>query len=152
MDVRWMCRKDMPAVLEIERQSFEFPWSEDDFIRCLRYPRCIGMVVESDGRVVGFMMYALYKFRLHLLTLAVHRDFRRRGVGTRLMQKLFGKLSYQRRNRIVLEVRETNLSAQMFFREMGFRAVSVLRDFYEETTEDAYQMSFRLTVPEAVQN
>ena len=42
-----------------------------------------------------------------------------------------------------LEVRETNLPAQIFFRESGFRAVSVLRDYYQDTTEDAYVMQYR---------
>ena len=43
----------------------------------------------------------------------------------------------------MLEVRETNLPAQLFFRAHGFRAVSVLRDFYEDTAEDAYLMQYR---------
>ena len=51
--------------------------------------------------------------------------------------------SQQRRNRILLEIRETNLDAQLFFRDSGFRAISVLRDFYDDTTEDAYLMQFR---------
>ena len=59
------------------------------------------------------------------------------------IEKLTGKLSHQRRSRILLEVRETNLAAQLFFRKCGFRAVSVLRDFYEDTTEDAYLMQYR---------
>ncbi len=58
------------------------------------------------------------------------------------IQKLISKLSHQRRNRILLEVRETNLAAQLFFRDAGFRAISVLRDFYDDTTEDAYLMQF----------
>ena len=57
--------------------------------------------------------------------------------------KLIGKLSSQRRSRITLEVRETNLAAQLFFRSAGFRAVSVLRAFYEDTPEDAYLMQYR---------
>jgi ribosomal-protein-alanine N-acetyltransferase len=63
--------------------------------------------------------------------------------------KLVGKLSAQRRTRIVLEVRETNLDAQIFFRSQGFRAVNVLRDFYEDTTEDAYLMQLRYRPTEA---
>ena len=47
------------------------------------------------------------------------------------------------RNRIVLEIRETNLAAQLFFRNSDFRAVSVLRDYYDDTTEDAYVMQYR---------
>jgi ribosomal-protein-alanine N-acetyltransferase len=60
-----------------------------------------------------------------------------------MLGKLIAKLSAQRRTRIVLEVRETNLAAQLFFRQQGFRAVSLLRDFYEDTTEDAYLMQYR---------
>ena len=140
--IRWMIRRDMPEVLGIESGSFEFPWTEDDFIRCLRQRNCIGMVAEQDQCVVGFMIYELHKTRLHILNFAVHSEFRRSGVGLQMVQKLIGKLSPQRRTKILLEVRETNLSAQLFFRDTGFRATSVLRDFYEDTIEDAYLMSF----------
>ena len=140
--IRWMIRRDMPEVLGIETSSFEFPWSEDDFIRCLRQRNCIGMVAEYDGRVVGFMIYELHKTRLHILNFAVQAEFRRSGVGLQMVNKLIGKLSPQRRTRILLEVRETNLAAQLFFRNAGFRATTVLRDFYDDTTEDAYLMSY----------
>jgi len=49
----------------------------------------------------------------------------------------------------MLEIRETNLSAQLFFRALGFRAVSVLRDFYEDTPEDAYLMQYRYSAAAA---
>jgi ribosomal-protein-alanine N-acetyltransferase len=141
--IRWMIRRDMPEVLATEKASFEFPWLEDDFIRCLRQRNCIGMVAEHDDRVVGFMIYELHKARIHVLNLAVSPDCRRRGVGSQMVAKLAAKLSPQRRSRIVLEVRETNLGAQLFFRENGFRAVSVLRGFYADTPEDAYVMQHR---------
>jgi [ribosomal protein S18]-alanine N-acetyltransferase len=147
--IRWMIRRDMAEVLEIEHQGFEFPWSEDDFIRCLRQRNCIGMVAEHDDRVIGFMIYELHRTRLHLLNFAVALDYRRRRAGTQMLAKLLGKLSSQRRTRIVLEVRETNLAAQLFFRNLNFRAVSVLRDFYDDTTEDAYLMQYRYRPTEA---
>lgn len=141
--IRWMIRRDMPAVLDIENQSFEFPWSEEEFIRCLRQRNCIGMVAEHDEQVVGFMIYELHKNRLHILNFAVDPNARRTGVGRAMVDKLIGKLSHDRRNRIMLEVRETNLDAQLFFRNLGFRAISVLRDFYDDSTEDAYLMQLR---------
>lgn len=146
--IRWMIRRDMAEVLDIEQQGFEFSWSEDDFIRCLRQRNCIGMVAEHDDRVVGFMIYELHRTRLHLLNFAVAEDIRRQRVGTQMLSKLLAKLSAQRRTRIVLEVRETNLAAQLFFRSLGFRAVSLLRDFYEDTTEDAYLMQYRYRATE----
>jgi len=141
--IRWMIRRDMPEVLDIEQEGFEFPWLEEDFIRCLRQRNCIGMVAEYEDRVVGFMIYELHKSRIHILNFAVADDYRRRGVGSQMVAKLIAKLSSQRRNRILLEVRETNLAAQLFFRENGFRAVSVLRSYYEDTPEDAYAMQYR---------
>jgi len=138
--IRWMIRRDMPEVLQIEIESFEFPWLEDDFIRCLRQRNCIGMVAEVDDRVAGFMIYELHKSRIYVLNFAVAPDLRRHSIGSQMVAKLIGKLSLQRRIGIVLEVRETNLGAQLFFRENGFRAVSVLRDYYADTPEDAYLM------------
>ena len=117
--------------------------SEEEFIRCLRQRDCIGMVAECAERVVGFMIYEIHPTSLHVLSFAVHPNFRRRTVGTAMIQKLFSKLAYQRRNRIQLEVRETNLSAQLFFRQLGFRATGVLRNFYEDSTEDAFLMQYR---------
>lgn len=141
--IRWMIRRDMPEVLQIETGSFEFPWFEEDFIRCLRQRNCIGMVAEHGERVVGFMIYELHKTRLHVLNFAVAPEYRRMEVGQQMIDKLVSKLSSQRRTRISLEVRETNLAAQLFFKENGFRATAVLRDFYDDSTEDAYVMQYR---------
>ncbi len=151
--IRWMIRRDMPEVLAIERDSFEFPWSEEEFLACLRQRNCIGMVAEHDQRVVGFMVYELNKTRIHVLNFAVACDHRRQGVGRQMIAKLVAKLSSQRRTRVTLEVRERNLPAQLFFRAAGFRAVSVLRSFYQDTPEDAYLMQYRYrpeTAPAAV--
>ena len=60
------------------------------------------------------------------------------------MAKLISKLSSDRRTRITLEVRETNLPAQLFFRHEGFKALKVLRAFYEDSGEDAYLLQYRL--------
>lgn len=143
LHIKWLVRADMPQVLDIENASFEFPWSEETFIRCLRQRNCIGKVAVYDDQIAGFVIYELHKNRLHVLNIAVHPEFRRRGVATELINNLIGKLSAQRRSRITLEVRETNLDAQLFFSSLGFRAVSVLQDFYDDTTEDAYSFVFR---------
>jgi len=144
VQIRWMIRRDMPEVLEIERQSFEFAWTEEDFLCCLRQRNCIGMVAERQERIVGFMIYELLKSQLHVLNFAVAPQDRRQGVGTQMVEKLVNKLSQQRRQDITLEVRETNLAAQLFFRTQGLQAHGVLRNHYEDTEEDAYVMRYQL--------
>lgn len=146
LHIRWMIRRDFPEVLEIEGESFEYPWSNGDFVDALRCRNCIGMVAEHEDQVVGFMLYNLCRSRLHVINFAVGKDYRRRGVGAQMTAKLIGKLSPHRRSRILLEVRETNLPAQLFFRAQGFRAVNTLRDYYDQlddAPEDAYQMQYR---------
>jgi ribosomal-protein-alanine N-acetyltransferase len=142
--IRWMIRRDMPEVLQTEQESFEFSWTEEDFLRCLRQRNCIGMVAEQGEKVVGFMIYELHKNKLHILNFAVHPAFRRYGVGAQMVAKLISKLSSHRRTRITLEVRETNLGAQLFFQKQGFKALRVLRAFYEDSGEDAYLLQYRL--------
>lgn len=143
--IRWMIRRDMPEVLQIEQDSYDHPWTEEEFLRCLRQRNCIGMVAELGEKVVGFMIYELHKQKLHILNFAVHSAHRRQRVGEQMMQKLVSKLSSHRRDCITLEVRESNLVSQLFFRESGFRAVRVIRKHYEDTSEDAYLMQYRFS-------
>ena len=143
--IRWLVSRDMEEVLDIEQESFEFPWTEEDYLRCLRSRNCIGMVAEYHGQVAGYMIYELGKNKIQLLNMATASRFRHCGVATQMIAKLIGKLSLQRRNRITFEIRETNLPAQLFFRAAGFRATQVLRNFYEHMHEDAYLMQYRYT-------
>jgi [ribosomal protein S18]-alanine N-acetyltransferase len=140
--IRWMIRRDMPEVLQTEQESFEYSWTEEDFLRCLRQRNCIGMVAENGEKVVGFMIYELHKSKLHILNFAVHPRCRRTSVGSQMVAKLISKLSSHRRTRVTLVVRETNLVAQLFFRAQGFRATRVLRSYYEDSGEDAFLMQY----------
>jgi ribosomal-protein-alanine N-acetyltransferase len=142
--IRWMIRRDMPEVLRTEQDSFDYSWTEEDFLKCLRQRNCIGMVAEFGDKVVGFMIYELHKTKLHVLNFAVHPEFRRTGVGRQMVAKLIGKLSSHRRTKITLAVRETNLPAQLFFKTLDFRAIKVMRGYYEDSGEDAFMMQFRV--------
>lgn len=148
VQIRWLIRRDMAEVLEIEQASFDHAWTEEDFLCCLRQRNCIGMVAEHNHEIVGFMIYELHKSKLRILNFAVAPSARRQGVATQMVRRLVDKLSQQRRKEIALEVRETNLSAQKFFHSQGFRAVCVLRDHYDDTEEDAYVMNYRLVETE----
>lgn len=139
VDITWMIRQNLAEVMEIENLSFPWPWTEDELLSCLSQRNCIGLVAKRDGVIAGFMVYELLKSKLHVLNFAVHPEFRRQQVGSQMVDKLISKLSQQRRTEIVLEVRERNLAAQLFFKRCGFEAEGVIRGHYEDTDEDAYQ-------------
>lgn len=143
-----MIARDMSEVLAIENRSYESPWVEDDFIRFLRQKNCIGMVAKYDNRVVGFMIYEIHKQQLRILNFAVHPEVRRESIGCQMVEKLIGKLSRQRRNKILLEISEYNTPAQQFFSEMGFKATSVLKNYYDDCDEDAYVFRYELDDPD----
>ena len=143
--VRWMIRRDMPYVMDIESGSFESPWSEEDFIRCLNQKNVIGMSAEYDDQIIGFVLYELSKTRIRLIRVAVDPDCRRRGIGTQIIAKLAGKLSPERRRKIELDVMESNLVGQVFFRECGFLAILTIRGLHSD--EDAYRMIRSIRLP-----
>nr|WP_245764689.1 ribosomal protein S18-alanine N-acetyltransferase [Planctomicrobium piriforme] len=144
VQIRWLIRRDMAEVLRIEQASTPNPWNDEDFLCCLRQRNCIGMVAEHNHRILGFMIYELHKSRLHILNFAVAPEGRRHGIGSQMVLRLVDKLSQQRRSEILLEIREGNLDAQLFFKKQNFKAVCVLRRHFDDTAEDAYIMQFRL--------
>ena len=148
LHIRWLIRRDLSAVLRIEDASFRVPWTEDEFVRSLRLRNVIGMVAEHQDMVIGYMIYELHRDSIHLLSIAVHPDFRRQGVGAAMLAKLVSKL-YQRRGKITTLASEINLDAQVFLREYGFRATEVVKDHYRPH-EDAYFFVYRQPVTASV--
>jgi ribosomal-protein-alanine N-acetyltransferase len=140
-----MLQRDMPRVLQIERDSFETPWTKTDFGKMLRRRDCIGIVAEHGGVLVSFAVYLLAG-HVELYNLAVVHEYRGLGVGKAVVEKLKTKLGRRPRSRraIGLNVCEYNLNAQQFFRSQGFRAVAVLRDWHATGTTDAYRMVYRV--------
>lgn len=144
--IRFMIRSDLPEVVAIEQQVFDFPWTEKEFIGTLRSRNSIGMVVEhsQSRRVLGFCVYELAKNTIEIMTLAVMVEWQRKGVGALIVEQLIAKLSPERRTRILACVREWNLGAHLFFARQGFKATGVLRDYYDDSDEDAYAFMYRL--------
>jgi ribosomal protein S18 acetylase RimI-like enzyme len=157
VQVRWMIRRDMKQVVDIESQVFgAYAWSESQFIDSLRQRNVIGLVAEpkhprcESESIAGFVVYELHRRSLVIQSLAVDPSCQRHWVATELIGKLIGKLSPQRRSIIRVKVRESNLAALKFFAACGFEAVKVLRNECEYLhlddaiggREDAYLMQY----------
>lgn len=142
--ISWMIRRDLPEVLKIEDESFKYPWDEQDFVSVLMQRNCIGMVAKFEDKIVGYMLYELHKTDLHVINFAVDYHMRRHKIGTAMVDKLKTKLSNQRRTKLIMEVADYNLGAQIFFQKQGFKAIGVLRDFYDECDADAYLMEYEI--------
>jgi ribosomal-protein-alanine N-acetyltransferase len=141
--IRWMIRRDLHSVVAIEKDVFDYPWSQQEFLIALGQRNCSGMVAERNEEVVGYMVYELHKTRIELLNFAVRPRSQRLGVGSAMIEKLKSKLAYERRSKISLELRERNLDGQLFFRQAGFKCTSILHGWYAVEEESiAYRMQF----------
>jgi ribosomal-protein-alanine N-acetyltransferase len=146
VSLRWGLRRDLDAAMGIEDGCFDWAWDEATFIECLRQRNHIWHVAEHNERVVGYVIYAIEKTRIEVLNFAVHPRVWRRGVGTAMVAKLTGKLSSERRTHIAVNVRETNLDAQLFFKACGFECVGTLNAPWVDGPPDeaAYRFVYRL--------
>lgn len=140
----WIMFRHMPYVVAIEQASFEYPWTEDEFLTCMRQSNTIGVSVLQGDCVVGYAVYELCQRRIYLTNLAVHPRHRRQGVATSLLSKLKAKLHPERRTSIRCKVREGNLPAQLLLRSCGFLCVDTLRSAYRENDEDAYFFEYEV--------
>jgi [ribosomal protein S18]-alanine N-acetyltransferase len=143
VNMRFLCRSDMPDVLWIEANSFPNPWPESDFLAHLRQKTTIGLVAECEGRVVGFVLYEFEVDGLNVVNFAVRPDYRRAGVGRQMIAKLVGKLR-MRWMCITAATREANLGMQLFLKACGWKARQILPGHFEDTGETAYVFEYRL--------
>jgi len=137
--LRWIISSDLPALEPLAYQCPALQWSEDDFRECFRSVDTIGKIAEIDGSAVGFLIYKL-DHELHevfIKNVAVAPDCWRMGIGRALVQSLDVKLA-QTYDRISALIPESDMPAQLLLRDAGYKAVRVLRRWFDE--EDAYLM------------
>ena len=142
--IRNMQEDDISAILEIEQVSFATPWPVQSFIDEIRKKYAFSKVAVFGGKVIGYACadYALHESRI--LKLAVHRDFRRRGVATMLMNEMIAELKNKGCVFMYLKVRASNTAAQKFYELFGFKVETVRKKYYDDPPEEALLMMGRI--------
>ncbi|HZQ03644.1 MAG TPA: ribosomal protein S18-alanine N-acetyltransferase [Gaiellaceae bacterium] len=131
---------DLPAIEEIERRAYRTPWSRSMFASELAKSSsiCLG-AVESD-RLVGYVINSRYVDAWHVMNIAVDPDYQRRGIATRLLERLFELTRDDDRRGYTLEVRVSNLEAIRLYEKLGFERRGTRRGYYTDNREDALVM------------
>lgn len=136
-----MRRRHLRSVLRIEGLVYPRPWSASLFTSELALRRTRAYHVAKSGPdVIGYSGLMLGTEDAHVTTIAVHPDWHRRGVGTRLMLNM-ARVSHERGARnMTLEVRVANTGAQALYQAFGFAPAGIRKNYYSETNEDALVM------------
>jgi len=126
-------RADLLAVYRIEQSSFPQPWPFSAFEQYLGEP---GFLVATDGSVIGYVVAdTVHKHgrRMgHIKDLAVHEEYRRGGVGSKLLKRAIGILDTEGADAVKLEVRESNESAIELYCEHGFEQRTTVPNYYSD--------------------
>lgn len=131
---------DVSEVVEIERMSFTTPWSEAAFLGEILKLYSLTKVAALRGKIIGYICVEHIMDEGHILNLAVHPDFRRRSIGTKLMEEVMDELKKNDCRYLYLEVRVSNLGARKFYERSGFRVVGIRKNYYASPIADAALM------------
>jgi len=145
INVRDAAIDDLEGILNIERGSFEFPWSERMFINQLQLKNIAAVLVaEADSTVVGYAIVWFENHDSHILNIAVSPDFRKRGVGNRIVDEVVKRSREKNCRRLYLEVRRRNRRARDFYLGRGFTVKKMVEGYYQENGEDALVLELSL--------
>ena len=141
VSVREMRESDIDRILEIERESFSPPWSREAFL--LELTKNIlakYIVVEVDGKVVGYGGIWLIIDEGHVTNIAVDKEYRGLGLGNKLLEGLIQLCIDRDIKHITLEVRKSNEVAKGLYKKYGFKECGIRPGYYTDNNEDAIIM------------
>ncbi len=140
--LRKMTLDDVQQVIAIDQISFSLPWPVSSF----RYEltenlasRC--WVAELDGRVAAMLVAWLIVDEIHIATIATHPDFRKQGIGEKLLLHTLQSAKADGAVSSFLEVREGNDAAIMMYRKLGYVESGRRAGYYKDNGEDAILMN-----------
>jgi ribosomal-protein-alanine N-acetyltransferase len=145
LKIRKMTLDDLEQVVAIDQVSFSLPWPPRSFqFELTDNPASRCWVAESDERVVGMLVGWLIVDEIHIATIATHPDFRKQGIGKKLLSFALQSAGEEGAVSSFLEVRESNTVALEMYRKFGYVEDGRREGYYKDNGEDAILMSVQL--------
>ena len=124
-------------VAELEKICFSDPWSEKSVASELDNPLSLWLVAEDDGCVAGYIGSQTVMDESDMMNVAVHPDYRRQGIGEKLVSVLVDALKEKGSHCLTLEVRASNENAISLYKKLDFQQVGLRKNYYHNPKEDA---------------
>ncbi len=135
-----MVQADLTDVLEISTLSLKESWSLDSFSKELTNPLAKYIVAKNKDRIIGFAGIWIIVDEGHITNIAVHPDYRKNGIGSKLVNSLIENSKQWGCNALTLEVRASNIAAQRLYKKYGFEEEGIRKNYYNDNNEDAIIM------------
>jgi [ribosomal protein S18]-alanine N-acetyltransferase len=138
--VRPLRLADLTEVEAIERRAYQTPWSRSMFASELAKSTSICLGAFEGEQLVGYVINSRYVDAWHVMNVAVDPHYQRRGIATRLLERLFELTADDERRGHTLEVRVSNSDAIRLYEKLGFERRGTRRGYYTDNREDALIM------------
>ncbi|NHI93564.1 MAG: ribosomal-protein-alanine N-acetyltransferase [Candidatus Lokiarchaeota archaeon] len=137
-------KDDLEVLISIEKISFDHPYSDDLMKFIVHNRNAINLIAETENEIIGYVFAILKSDREgHVISIAIKPNFRKKGVGSHLINEIIRILEDNKATKLVLEVRTTNKMAIEFYERIGFKITTKLNKYYDNN-EDAYKMELIL--------
>lgn len=124
-------------IAELEKLCFNDPWSANSIASEVGNRLSLWLVALDDAQVIGYVGSQTVLGETDMMNIAVHPDYRNRGIATTLINSLIEALARQGSHSLMLEVRASNESAISVYRNLGFFDVGCRKNYYRNPREDA---------------
>ena len=141
--IQEMRPEDLEEVLRIETASFSQPWNREMFQTELSPGMSLALVARSEGEggeLLGYLCGWVVRDEFYINNVAVEPTYRQRGIGKKLILEALTRAVERGARTASLEVRVSNVAAQVLYRRLGFTVVGRRRRYYTEPVEDALIM------------
>jgi ribosomal-protein-alanine N-acetyltransferase len=140
VEIRALALSDLNDIEDIEHRSYDTPWSRSMFAGELAKPASLCLGAFEGEQLGGYLIVSRYVDAWHIMNIAVSPDYRRRGIATALLERLFELTDDRSRRGYTLEVRVSNDGAIRLYERLGFTARGIRRGYYTDNREDALIM------------
>ena len=136
-----MAGNHVAQIARLERECFSSPWSETALLEELSNPQAHFLCAVCDGVVAGYIGVQEIVGEAYITNIAVFSNFRRQGIGEKLLQSAQNGATERECVLITLEVRKSNVPAIALYEKYGFKTVGERKNFYVSPKEDALIMT-----------
>lgn len=144
-NIRLAYKEDLKRMHNVENLSFPNPWSYESFKKNFFNPFSIYVLAEDEnGEVVGFGGMQVIFEEAHIMNIAVLETYRRKGIADKMLELLMSQANERDAETMFLEVRKSNIPAQMLYAKHGFIKIYVRKSYYSDNNEDAVIMTAEL--------
>lgn len=145
MIIREMILSDLDQIMILEKNCFKVPWSRESFeAEIVKNELAHYIVLEIDSQIVGYGGVWYVMDEGHITNVAIDSNYRKQGLGKKIVAEMIEKAKLSKMNHMTLEVRRSNSPAISLYERMGFEILGTRPKYYTDNNEDALIMWLKL--------